>query len=48
MIWNVSVEKKGNHIFGYQVEADTILEAIKKVEHYGTVVRACLKEYEDD
>ncbi|WP_186320374.1 hypothetical protein [Paenibacillus sp. Y412MC10] len=47
-IWNVAVEKPGNHVFGYQVEADDIKEAIEKVEEFGIVIRASLSEYDTE
>lgn len=49
MIWNVSVQKSPGTIFGYQVEADNIGEAVIKGEVFqGTIVRVCLSEYDED
>jgi len=51
MIWNVLVKKdQSSFVFGYQVEANTISEAVKKAEfHYGGILlKVCLAEYEQD
>lgn len=48
MVWNVSVLKSKSTVFGYQIKANTIMEAIKEAEEFGTVIRACLAEYDGD
>ncbi|WP_179123882.1 hypothetical protein [Paraliobacillus ryukyuensis] len=50
MIWNVSILKSEKTMFGYQVEAETVREAVNNAEllFCGTVVRVCLSELDED
>lgn len=51
MIFNYSVLSSKGFLLGYQIEADSISEALSKAEILygkGNIVRICLAEYDND
>lgn len=49
MLWNVSVKNNKNVVVGYTFEAEGAAKAVDKAELlYGTVIRICLAEYDED
>ena len=49
MIWNVSLLNGSTNVFGYQVEAKDIMEAVEKAEEHfsGELIKVCLADYDD-
>ena len=49
MIWNVTIQKDGNTLFGYQVAGGNINEALENAQRdfHGKVVKIVLSEYDE-